>query len=305
MNTTEHSGGKNKLPGLPPRLKGLIMTLAGAFCFSLIPIWVRSIEAYSSLSIAFYRAVVGMIFLFLWIQRRAGGTAALDLRGLERRHLLVLFCAGLSMCITPVTYYLAIMKTSVAKAVLLHYTAPLYVAVLSPFILKEKNTVLTWVAVAAGLLGTALITEPAGLLEGDYDELVGIASALISGIGLAGIFLFGRFLAGHIPSQSRAFWGCVIVAVVLLPFGILIPSGYFWQNLPFLCLLGTVSLAVPYTLFFKGANYITAQSSSVVSLFEPVCGIGIGFLFFGETLSLTGGAGAGIVLLSIYIASRR
>lgn len=290
---------------LPPRLKGLIMTLGGAFCFSLIPIWVRSIEAYSSMSIAFYRSLFGMLFLFFWILRRHRGVESLDLRRLERRHLFVLLCVGLSMCITPVTYYLAIMKTSVAKAVLLHYTAPIHVAILSPFILKEKNTLLTWVAVGAGLLGTALITEPAGLLEGDPDELLGIASALISGIGLAGVFMFGRFLAGHLPSQTRALWGCVIVTILLLPFGILIPPGYFWHNLPFLFLLGTVSLAIPYTLFFKGANYITAQAGSVVALFEPVCGILIGLLFFGEHLSPIGLAGAGIVLLSIYFASRK
>jgi drug/metabolite transporter (DMT)-like permease len=58
-------------------------------------------------------------------------------------------------------------------------------------------------------------------------------------------------------------------------------------------------------LFFKGQNYISAQAASVTALFEPVCGIGIGFLFFAEKLTPTGFAGAGIVLLSIYIAQRR
>ena len=300
-----YNEGHTRNPRLSPRLKGLFMTLGGAFCFSLIPLWVRSIEAYSSLSIAFYRSLFGMLFLFVWILRRSGGMNSLDLRGVKRRHLFVLLCVGLSMCITPVTYYLAIMKTSVAKAVLLHYTAPIYVAILSPFILKEKNTPLTWCAVGAGLLGTALITEPAGLFKGNAEELVGIASALVSGIGLAGVFMFGRFLAGHIPSQTRALWGCVIVTLLLLPFGILIPPGHFWHNLPFLFLLGTVSLAIPYTLFFKGANYITAQAASIAALFEPVCGILIGLLFFGEYLSPTGFVGAGIVLLSIYIAGRK
>ncbi|MFO8111275.1 MAG: EamA family transporter [Desulfosalsimonadaceae bacterium] len=303
--STEHIDAIRQGTRIPPHLKGLFMTLLGAFCFSLIPIWVRSIEAYSSMSIAFFRAIFGMAFLFLWILRRSEGAGAIDFRRLTSKELIVVGCMGLCMCITPVTYYLAIVKTSVAKAVLLHYTAPLHVAILSPFLLREKNTPLTWFAVGAGLLGTALITEPAGLLKGDAEEVIGIVSALISGIGLAGIFLSGRFLAGRLPSQIRALWGCVIVAILLFPFGIMVPEGYFWHNLPFLFLLGTVSLAIPYTLFFKGANYITAQSSSVVSLFEPVCGIGIGFLFFGERLSSAGFAGAGIVLISIYIASRR
>ncbi|MFP3999506.1 MAG: DMT family transporter [Desulfobacterales bacterium] len=300
-----HPGSKAKEKLLSPRMKGLFMTLAGAFCFSLIPIWVRSIESYSSMSIAFFRALIGMIFLLFWVMQSHGVAGIIEVRRLRGKYKLALLCVGLSMCITPVTYYLAIMKTSVAKAVLLHYTAPIYVAILSPFILKEKNTALTWFAVGTGLFGTALITEPASLLQSDPDEILGIISAMISGLGLAGIFMFGRFLAGHLSALVRALWGCAAVVAILFPFGILIPSGFFWQNLPFLLMLGTVSLAIPYALFFKGANYITAQSASVVSLFEPVCGIGIGFLFFGESLSVPGFFGAGIVLMSIYIATRR
>ncbi|MCF8111669.1 MAG: DMT family transporter [Desulfobacteraceae bacterium] len=304
MDTLQNRG-QTEGKWISSRMKGLFMTLLGAFCFSLIPIWVRAIEAYSSMSIAFFRALIGMIFLFFWIVQRREAEGIIEVRLLGWKYKLVLICVGFAMCLTPVTYYLAIMKTSVAKAVLLHYTAPIHVAILSPFILKEKNTVLTWIAVGTGLLGTALITEPASLFKGDYEEIQGIVSALISGLGLAGIFMFGRFLAGHIPAQVRALWGCVIVAIILLPFGISVPSSHFCHNLPFLAMLGTVSLAVPYTLFFKGANYITAQASSVASLFEPVCGIAIGFLFFGESLSPVGFAGAGIVLISIYIASRR
>ncbi len=281
------------------------MTLGGAFCFSLVPIWVRSIEAYSPLSIVFYRALIGVFPLFFWIVYTAEGRRDVSLRRLDAKCRWVLLAVGLSMCGTAVTYYLAILKTSVAKAVLLHYTAPIYVAIFSPLILKEKNTPLTWFAVGAGFLGTALITEPAGLLTGDPDELIGIISALLSGIFLSGVFLFGRFLAGHLPSRIRTLWGSVIVAIVLLPFGIQVPGGHLWHNLPFLLLLGTVSLALPYTLFFKGQNYISAQAASLTALFEPVCGIGIGFLFFAEKLTAAGFLGAGIVLLSIYLAGRR
>ncbi len=281
------------------------MTLAGAFCFALVPIWVRSIEAYSSLSIVFYRGLIGVIPLFLWIIYTPRGRRDITLRQLTSRQRLVLLAVGISMCGTATTYYIAIMKTSVAKAVLLHYTAPIYVAIFSPLILKEKNTFLTWLAVGAGFFGTALICEPAGLLKAETDELIGIISALFSGLFLSGVFLFGRFLAGDLPSRIRTFWGSVIVVLILLPFGILVPAGHFWHNLPFLLMLGTVSLALPYTLFFKGQNYISAQVASVTALFEPVCGIGIGFLFFAEKLTPAGFMGAGIVLLSIYIAGRR
>jgi drug/metabolite transporter (DMT)-like permease len=290
---------------MSPRIKGLAMTMLGAFCFSLVPVWVRSIEAYSSPSIVFYRALMGIAPLALWILQSPNGRREASLAHLGWKHRLVLCGAGLSMCGTASTYYLGIMKTSVAKAVLLHYTAPIYVALLGPVLLGERNAPSTWVAVGAGLLGTAMIAEPASLLHGGRDEMLGIAAAFVSGICLAGVFLFGRFLAGALSSRVCTLWGCAIVVLLLLPWGVTVPQGHFWQNLPFLAILGTVSLALPYTLFFQGQSYISAQSASMAALFEPVCGIVIGFLVFGEQLTRIGALGAGVVLLSIFIASRR
>ena len=281
------------------------MTLLGAFCFALVPIWVRSIEAYSSMSIVFYRALVGLFPLFFWILRKPNLRNHVTLKHLDWKHRLVLAGLGISMCGTASTYYLAILKTSVAKAVLFHYTAPIYVAILSPFILKEKNAPLTWFAIGAGLLGTVMIAEPSNLFAGSSEELLGIISGLLSGIFLSGVFVFGRFLAGYLPSQVSTLWGCIMVALILLPLGANVPAGHFGHNLPFFLLLGTISLAVPYTLFFQGQNYISAQTASQAALFEPVCGIGVGFLIFGEKLTLLGLVGAVLVLFSIYIASCR
>ncbi|MFW6414850.1 MAG: DMT family transporter [Thermodesulfobacteriota bacterium] len=287
---------------ISPRVKGLFMTLFGAFCFALAPVWVRAIDAYSPLSIVFYRALIAIFPLFYLAMRSQESRGKLMLSGLGRKHLLVLFCIGLSMCGTATTYYLAIMKTTVAKAVLLHYTAPIYVAIFSPLVLKEKNSKVTWFAVGMGILGTALIVEPTNLLVESRDELIGMLSALLSGIFLSGVFLFGRFMAGSLSSLISTFWGCVIVATILLPLGIQLPPGYFWHNLPFLLLLGTVSLALPYTLFLQGQNYISAQASSLAALFEPVCGVAIGFLLYGEQLTLLAFTGALLILVSIYFA---
>ncbi|MFW6314312.1 MAG: EamA family transporter, partial [Desulfohalobiaceae bacterium] len=93
--------------------------------------------------------------------------------------------------------------------------------------------------------------------------------------------------------------------VLLLPWGISVPPGLFWTNLPYLLLLGTVSLVMPYTLFFKAHNYVSAQASSVAALFEPVCGVLLGIFLFSEPLSWMGASGAALVLLSIYLSSLR
>ena len=289
----------------PARAKGLFMTLLGAFCFALVPIWVRSIVAYSPMEIVFFRGLAGIIPLSFWVMRNSGSRGEATLVRLGNRQRLVLFGMGLCMCGTATTYYLGIMQTSVAKAVVLHYTAPIYVAILSPLLLREKNSPLTWFAVAAGFLGITLIAEPSSMLAGGRQELLGIGSAFFSGICLAGVFICGRFLAGVLSSPLCTLWGSFIVVLLLSPWGLTVQAGHLWQNLPYLLLLGTVSLALPYTLFFQGQKHISAQSTSMAALFEPVCGVAIGFLVFGEKLSPAASAGSVIVLVSIYLAGRR
>jgi len=297
--------GDDGTVGRQHRIKGVLLTMLGAFCFALAPVWVRSIKAYGSTSIVFYRALIGSIPLVIWVLRTQRLRKGADLRRMGAKERWVLLGIGLSMCSTAVFYYFAILKTTVAKAVLLHYTAPIYVALLSPLLLKEKNSVLTWIAVGTGILGTALIAEPGALHAAGRDEVAGIASAMLSGLCLAGVFLFGRFLSGHVPSLVRTMWGTLGVVLLLMPFGVAVPAGYFWSNLGFLLILGTVSLILPYTLFFKAQNYITAPAASITALFEPVCGIAIGFLIYGEHLSLMGGLGAAVVLASIGISTYR
>ncbi len=287
------------------RLKGILMTMLGAFCFALGPVWVRSIEGYSATSIVFYRAVIGAIFLLFLTLRIPTIRQNADPRSLNRKQFLALCAVGLCMCGTATFYFFGVMHTTVAKAVLLHYTAPIYVAILGPFLLREKTTLLTWIAVGLGILGTVLIIEPGNLFKAEQNEILGIISSLLSGLSLAGVFLFGRYLAHSLPSMVRTLWGSIIVVVVLLPWGALIPAGLFLHNLPFLILLGTVSLAVPYTLFFKAHNYVSAQASSIAALFEPVCGIGLGIVIYSEHLSLWGILGAAGVLCGIYLTSCR
>jgi drug/metabolite transporter (DMT)-like permease len=298
-----HFVGQEAIRRKSDQIRGVLLTLTGAFCFALAPVWVRSIEAYSPISIVFYRALIGTIPLAVWVAGSPELRRQANPGRLEKKHQLVLLGIGLSMCSTASFYYFAVMKTTMAKAVLLHYTAPIYVALLSPFLLKEKNTLISWFSVGMGIIGMALVTEPANLFLSGQDEIIGVVSALLSGICLAGVFLFGRFLSGHVPSLIRTMWGCMIVIFLLLPWGLFVPGGHFRGNLPFLAILGTVSLILPYTLFFKAQNFISARTASVVALFEPVCGVVLGFLIYGEALSFLGGIGAVAVMASIYIST--
>ena len=91
-------------PKRPNQVRGVFLTMLGAFCFALAPVWVRSIEAYSPISIVFYRALIGAFPLLLWVARSPDLRRSANPRRLDWKHRFVLFGVGLSMCSTAGFY---------------------------------------------------------------------------------------------------------------------------------------------------------------------------------------------------------
>ena len=187
------------------------MTLLGAFLFSLMPLGVRAVQPPFAPAMVFYRALIGSTVMGALILSRPNYRA--QLRRLLRQPRLLALLAGMGVCMGTSTlfYFLSLMHTTVAKALLLNYTSPLYVALLSPLVLKEPSRRLTWVALALGLTGIACTTEPQRLLAVQSSETIGIPAGILSGMGFGGVFLFGRYLAPHVSAQVRVMAGGAVV----------------------------------------------------------------------------------------------
>ncbi len=295
---------RNSLAQLSQPARGVAMTLLGAFLFSLMPLWVRAIQPPFAPAMVFYRALIGSTAMALLILSRE--TFRLQLRRLFGQPRLLALLAGMGICMGTSTlfYFISLTHTTVAKALLLSYTSPLYVALLSPLVLKEPARRLTWAALALGLTGIACTTEPQLLLTVQSHETIGILAGILSGMGFGGVFLIGRYLAPHVSSAVRVMAGGIVVSLIMLPWMFQTSITFLTHNLLWLLLLGILCMAIPFTLFFHGQAYIPAQTSALISLFEPACGIVISYAAFGETLSPLAGMGAVLILISTYLAGR-
>jgi drug/metabolite transporter (DMT)-like permease len=285
-------------------LKGVLLIGFGAFLFALAPIFARSVVGYQTPAIAFYRALSCAATLAVMTAVMPARRREADPRRLGRITLLLVLAQGIFMGLTSLQYTYAYLHTTVAKAVLLNYTAPIYVAILGPWLLKEKRSRWAWPAVIVGFIGIALIADPANLASFRPGELGGILAGFGSGITFAVVFMLGRYLADSIAPMARTMLGGLVMSLMFVPWGISVPAELFWQNMPWLIGLGFIGMALPYVFIFAGQKYVTAQVGSMVALFEPVCGIVVGYVVYAEHLSLLGIIGACAVLFSIYLASR-
>jgi drug/metabolite transporter (DMT)-like permease len=145
--------------------------------------------------------------------------------------------------------------TTAANAILLQYTAPVWVALFSVWFLSERVTWLDWISVAVVLAGMGLFFHE-GLAS---TSLAGDVLAVLSGVTMAWMTLFMRKQKAASPLESILL-GNVLAALVGVPFAFGQPSPELrgWIGL---LLLGLVQIGVSYILYARAIKYVTAMET--------------------------------------------
>ena len=155
-------------------LKGGLLIIASMFMFAFIGPILRWINI-SNLVFLFYSGLLGFIILILifFFKKRIK-----KLWPAKYKWLLVL--TTIFIAIQVFTYFEAYKRTTFANAVLLHYTAPIFVALFAPIFLKEKIEKITIVSLILSFSGVYLIFFQTGFSLTSVDT-IGVIFAFISG----------------------------------------------------------------------------------------------------------------------------
>ncbi|MEW5743956.1 MAG: EamA family transporter [Nitrospirota bacterium] len=222
----------------------------------------------------------------------------------NRRVLLVL---GPIALVNTFSFFYAYRTTTIANAVLTHYTAPLFVAFLAPVFLKEKVTRRILFAILAGGAGLWIMLDLSArtfiglLLAGDRNT-AGIVAGLFSGFAYAVLIIVFRKVALSSRPLIMTLFQNIVVCLLLLPFAAwsAVPLSELWL----LLLTGTVHSTVAPLLYFKGLQQVTSSRAAILGYLEPLCAILLGMLFLNETVTLRVVAGGALILLSGYLIVR-
>ena len=205
----------------------------------------------------------------------------------SRRGLL----AAVAYAATVVSFIIANKLTTSANAIFLQDTAPLYVLLLSPLVLRERPSRGELAAVPVFLLGLSLFF----LDQLDPGQLWGNVIALGSGVAFA-LCILGLRAVGE-EGSSVLVWGNLIAGFsVLLPaLGGPSPTAL---DIGLLVFLGVFQLGLAYTLFQRGLRETPAVEASLLILLEPVLNPVWTFLFTGERPGPWALVGGAIILLA-------
>ena len=194
-------------------------------------------------------------------------------------------------------FFDTIKRSSVAAAILLVYTAPIFLALLAPLLLPERRSRVGLLALAVSGPGIALIT-----LGGDGGSAVSglaVATGLGAAITYAFIVIWTKSVVQVVSPFTVAFWEYAIVSATLTPIvlvssGRLFPSASEW---PGVLVLGAVLTGVLGALYVRLLREVTAQAAGLLAYVEPVSASVLAWAILGESVGWQVAVGGLAVLL--------
>jgi len=261
--------------------KGLWLVLLGAIAFSLGGLFVKLIP-WMPVSTNAGRCIFSSLMIYSYI-RISGHKVVIN-----RTVILgAVFVAAMLVC------YVASMKmTSAASAIVLEYTAPVFIILFEALLFHKKPTKLDLTVCAIVFLGIVLVVSGGS----ENRTLTGDMIALLSGVFYALTIMLNDFEKGD--SLSSVLFGHMLTVVIGLPF-IMRESDFSVHTLLLVAALGIFQAGAGYTLLTVGLKHCEALSGSLVASIEPVLNPILVAIFYGEYVSLRAIVGAIIVIGTI------
>lgn len=259
-----------------------VIYISAMLIFGSIGLVSRNIQL-SSGQIALTRGVIGSIFLLLASKALKEKTSWQVIKP----NLLLLIISGAGIGFNWILMFEAYQFTSIANATLSYYFAPVFVVILSPFLLKEKVTPIKIGCILAALGGMFLIVGVGGG-EGK-NHVIGIGYGLAAAVLYAGVVILNKYLKGLSGLETTLIQISAATAV-LLPYILLTEAISVFQidtrSAVFLIIMGLIHTGLAYLLYFTGMNKLKAQTVAVLSYTDPISAILMSALFLGEKLTL-------------------
>jgi drug/metabolite transporter (DMT)-like permease len=234
----------------------------------------------------------------------------------DRRELLFLVAFGLvGIALVQWLYFVALEHLPVGVALLIEFTAPLFVALFARFVYKERVRARIWLAVACCIVGLSLVVE---IWTGVAFSTVGVTAAFAGAFALTAYLLMAERERKHRDAASLSFYGFLFAALlwavvqplwefpwstlgksVSLQGNLADHTAPVWLLVGFIIVIGTF---VTFSLLTGSLRHISATRASIVASLEPVVATVIAWAWLDESFGPTQLVGGAIVIAGILVA---
>jgi drug/metabolite transporter (DMT)-like permease len=297
------------------KYRGEFYLVIGAIFFSFNGVIVTLVlDHMTTFRLAQVRAIGTFFLLFLitFIQDRKSLKA-------ERREIPTLIFYGIfGYAMVQLGYFIGISRgVPLSLVLILEFTAPIWIVLWIKFVRKTEVAKDMWVAIALALFGLILVAK---VWQGFAFDLIGTLGAIGAAMALAIYFLMSQSLGTKRSAQAMVVWGMgfaglfwsLVLPIWNFPTEIFTTEinlqGRFsdysapgWLLIAYIIIFGTI---VPYLFVVGGIRRLSASTSSVIGMLEPVIAGIFAWIWLSQSWSAIQLAGGAIVLIGIYIADR-
>lgn len=281
----------------------IMVILAGIF-WGLISIFIRKLNAvgFDSFDIMFFRAWIAVIimFIFMLIFKR-------ELLKIRIKDIWMFIGTGLlSLTFFSFCYFSTIVRSGASVAVVLLYTSPIFVMLMSAVFFKEKITVKKIVALILTFAGCVMV---AGLIgSGIRMDAMSLLIGLGAGFGYALYSIFGGFAVNKYSSITITFYTMLFSGIVLLfvcnPVEIVNKVTAEGPSLlPYVMGTAIVCTVLPYLCYTYGLKYMEKSKAAVLVTVEPLVGTLLGIFAYGEDHGIFKIVGIVLIFASVIMLS--
>lgn len=283
-------------------MKSKIQFILSMFIFGTMGLVVRYIDLSSS-ETALLSSSIGCLFLivvFMMMKKTIPWK-------LVKANAYTLFLSGIALGGNWIFLYQSYNHTTLTNATLGYYFAPVFVMILSPFVLREQLSVKKMVCIGVAIIGMVLIVGN-GISASGTDDLLGIFFGLVAAACYTALMLLNKFIH-RMGRLEITIIQLGLTAVLLLPyvfftegFGIF---GVSRSSVPFIIILGIVNTGIGFWLFFSGMQKLKGQSIAMLSYVDPFVAILISAIILREQMTIVQMLGGALLLGSTFVSENK
>lgn len=263
---------------------GPVMVFLAGICWGVISVFIKGLTSfdYDSFDIMCFRSWASVVLMFIFFLMRDRSLLKIKLRDIW----MFIGTGIFSLTFFSYCYFTSIVRSGAAVAVVLLYTSPIFVMLMSAVVFKEKITLKKIVALILTFIGCVLV---AGLIgTGSRLSMGALLLGLGAGFGYALYSIFAGFAVKKYSSLTVTFYTFLFSGITLPIFRnpVALIGSVSLQVIPWIVGTSIICTVLPYLCYTWGLGKMEAGKAAVLVTVEPLVGAIIGILIYHEDANL-------------------
>ena len=261
----------------------IFSTVLAGVLWGIISIFLKNLvnAGFTSMQVLAVRSVLSALFMFIFLLFKNRRLLKIELRDLW----MFAGTGVISLTFFSVCYFHTIIESGASVAVILLYTSPVFVLLLSALIFKEKITKFKIIALVLTFAGCILVSGAGGE---NHLSLRGFLIGLCAGLGYALYSIFSRFALKKYDSLTVTFYTFLFSSVSAVPLSNAAAMTPLLNSTSVLLLCGIalVCTVLPYIFYTYGLTGLENSKAAIFVTVEPLVGTLVGILLWHEEITL-------------------